>query len=212
MSPAARADVARSHGVLAVRCARRPEPRRLRRPGRVQYDSGRCSKAERSLYGRGRSRPTRRRSRAGSPHADLVRRRSRSSVVLLARGNAEKALLLDSRASRGRARHLQRLREVLARHRESRSASRRDRRRLARPHRRRWQRVLYLDIDKRAKRAVARDAGFCHLAMRAQEEEGALDEQRHTFRPSSRRRDIRALVGKPSPDEQRRGAVDRRPA
>jgi hypothetical protein len=37
---------------------------------------------------------------------------------------------------------------------------------------------------------------FCHLAMRTEEEEGALDEQRHNLQAiESTAGDIRALVG-----------------
>jgi hypothetical protein len=127
-------------------------------------------------------------------------------VLLAALGNAEKALLLV------RARHVEghrplaeRLREVLARQRQS-------------PVR--FVAIvggslalitiggvayIYLDIDKRASERALGMLQFCHLALRTQEEEGVLDEQRHNLEAiESTAGDIRTLVGKLPPDEQRK--------
>jgi hypothetical protein len=130
-------------------------------------------------------------------------------VLLAAAGNAEKALLLI------RARHVEghrplseRLREVLARQRENpvlfativggslsliaiAGAA-----------------YIYLDIDKRASERALGMLQFCHLALRSQEEEGVLDEQRHNLEAiQSTAGDIRSLVSKLPPDQQRKAQL-----
>jgi peptidoglycan hydrolase CwlO-like protein len=178
-------------------------------PGHVQYDGGRCLKDGRPLTA----------AEVEADQAEVARRiASRqpwfavitiSVVLLAAAGNAEKALLLI------RARHVEghrplaeRLREVLARHRES-------------PVRFAaivggslgliaiaGSAYIYLDIDKRASERALGMLQFCHLAMRTEEEEGALDEQRHNLQAiESTAGDIRALVGKLPPDEQRKAQL-----
>jgi hypothetical protein len=67
---------------------------------------------------------------------------------------------------------------------------------------------VYLDIDKRASERALAMLQFCHLAMRTQEEEGVLDEQRHNLLAiESTAGDIRTLVGKLPPDEQRKAQL-----
>jgi hypothetical protein len=130
-------------------------------------------------------------------------------VLIAAATNAEKALLLV------RARHLQghrplaeRLREALDRQREN-------------PVR--FSAIVgaslllialgggayvYLDVDKRASERALGMLQFCHLALRTQEEEGVLDEQKHNLEAiESTAGDIRTLVGKLPPAEQRKAQV-----
>ena len=178
-------------------------------PGRVQYDGGRCFKDGRALTVK----------EVEADQAEVARRiASRQPwfavitigvVLLAAAGNAEKALLLV------RARHVEghrplaeRLREVLARQRESPA---------------RFAAIvggsltlivlaggayIYLDIDKRASERALAMLQFCHLALRTQEEEGVLDEQRHNLEAiQSTAGDIRTLVGKLPPDQQRKAQL-----
>jgi chromosome segregation ATPase len=64
---------------------------------------------------------------------------------------------------------------------------------------------IYLDIDKRASERALGQLQFCHLALRSEEEQGVLDEQRHNLEAiQSTAGDIRTLVGKLPPEEQRK--------
>lgn len=67
---------------------------------------------------------------------------------------------------------------------------------------------IYLDIDKRANERALGMLQFCHLALRTQEEQSVLDDQRHNLEAiQSTEGDIRTLVGKLPPDEQRKAHV-----
>jgi len=177
-------------------------------PGRVDYDGGRCLKDGRPLTV----------SQVEEEQANVASRiASRQpwfavitiGVVVVAVGsNAQRALLLL------RARHAHgqsladRVREALARQRDN-------------P-------VLiasilatslilvaigggfyiYLDIDKRASERALGMLQFCHLAMRTQQEQKVLDEQRRNLEAiQSTAGDIRTLVGKLPPDEQRKAQL-----
>jgi hypothetical protein len=178
-------------------------------PGRVQYDGGGCLKDGRRLTIRD----------VESDQAEVARRiASRQPwfavitigvVLLAAAGNAEKGLLLvRARHAEGHRPLTDRLREVLARQRENpvlfsaivggslaligvASVA-----------------YIYLDIDKRASERALEMLQFCHLALRTQEEEGVLNDQRHNLESiQSTAGDIRSLVDKLPPDQQRKAQL-----
>jgi hypothetical protein len=175
----------------------------------VQYDGGRCFEDGRPLTVQeveAQQTVVAQRIASRQPWFAVI---TIGIVLLAAAGNAEKALLLI------RARHVEghrplaeRLREVLARQREN-------------PVR--FATIVggslaliaigggayvYLDIDKRASERALGMLQFCHLALRTQEEEGVLDEQRHNLEAiQSTAGDIRTLVGKLPPDEQRKAQL-----
>ena len=67
---------------------------------------------------------------------------------------------------------------------------------------------IYLDIDKRASERALTMLQFCHLAMRTQEEQRVLAEQRKNLDAiQSTAGDIRTLVGRLPPDEQRKAQL-----
>jgi hypothetical protein len=175
-------------------------------PGRVQYDNGRCLDNGRPLT----------MQEVEADQAEVARRiASRQPwfavitigiVLLAAAGNAEKALLLiRPRHVQGHRSLVERLREVLERQRERTG---------------RFAAIvggslvlivcaggayIYLDIDKRASERALGMLQFCHLAMRTQQEQSVLDEQRHNLEAiQSTAGDIRTLVGQLPPDEQRK--------
>lgn len=178
-------------------------------PGHVQYDGGRCFKDGRSLTVQeveADQTQVARRIASRQPWFAVI---TIGIVLLAAAGNAEKGLLLI------RARHVEghrplaeRLREVLERQRET-------------PFR--FAAIvggslgllvlaggayIYLDIDKRASERALGMLQFCHLALTTQEEEGALNEQRHNLEAiESTAGDIRTLVGQLPPDEQRKAQL-----
>jgi hypothetical protein len=178
-------------------------------PGRVQYDGGRCFKDGRPLAVQ----------EVEAEQADVARRiASRQPwfavitigiVLLAAAGNAEKAfLLIRARHVEGHRPLAERLREVLARQRENPA---------------RFAAIVggslalivvsggayvYLDIDKRASERALGMLQFCHLALRTQEEERALDDQRRNLESiESTAGDIRTLVGKLPPEQQRKAQL-----
>jgi len=178
-------------------------------PGRVQYDGGRCFKDGRPLTAQ----------QVEADQAEVTRRLASRQpwfavitigiVLLAAAGNAEKALLLvHARHAEGHRPFVERLRDVLARQREKPAlfgaivggslalivlAS------VA---------YIYLDIDKRSSERALGMLQFCHLALQTTEEEGVLDEQRHNLEAiESTAGDIRTLVGKLPPDEQRKAQL-----
>ena len=66
---------------------------------------------------------------------------------------------------------------------------------------------IYLDADKRASERALGMLQFCHLALRTNEEQGVLDEQRRNLAAiESTAGDIRTLVDKlpPEPRSTRR--------
>ena len=64
---------------------------------------------------------------------------------------------------------------------------------------------VYLDVDRRVSERALGMLQFCHLAMRTQQEEGVLDQQRKNLDAiQSTAGDIRTLVGKLPPDEQKK--------
>jgi hypothetical protein len=178
-------------------------------PGRVQYDGGHCFKDGRELtlpeVERDQTEVAQRIT-SRQPWFAVI---TIGIVLLAAAGNAEKALMLV------RARHVEghrplaeRLRDLLARQRETPG---------------RFVAIVagsltllalggaayvYLDIDKRASERALGMLQFCHLALRTQEEEGDLDEQRRNLQAiESTAGDIRTLVGKLPPDEQRKAQL-----
>jgi hypothetical protein len=67
---------------------------------------------------------------------------------------------------------------------------------------------IYLDVDKRASERALGMLQFCHLALRTQQEQKVLDEQRQNLEAiQSTAGDIRTLVGKLPPDEQRKAQL-----
>jgi hypothetical protein len=67
---------------------------------------------------------------------------------------------------------------------------------------------IYLDVDKRASERALGMLQFCHLALRTQDEQKVLDEQRRNLEAiQSTAGDIRTLVGKLPPDEQRKAQL-----
>jgi hypothetical protein len=179
-------------------------------PGRVQYEGGRCFKDGRPLTAQ----------EVQADQAEVAARiASRQPwfavitigiVVLAAAGNAEKALLLiRSRHVEGRGPFfLERLRDLLLRQREKPAlfgtivggslvlivvAA------IA---------YIYLDIDKRANERALGMLQFCHLALRTQQEEGDLEEQRRNLQAiQSTAGDIRTLVGQLPPEQQRKAQL-----
>ncbi len=178
-------------------------------PGHVQFDGGRCLRDGRALT-------------VDEVEADQARVAQRIAsrqpwfavitigvVLLAAAGNAEKALLLvRARHEVGHRPLAERLRDMLAGHRDSPA---------------RFAAIIgtslglillcavgyiYLDIDKRASERALATLQFCHLALRTQEEEKRLDEQRHNLDAiQSTAGDIRTLVNKLPPDEQKKAQV-----
>lgn len=178
-------------------------------PAPVQYNQGRCLTEGRVLTDQ----------EVEDEQADVARRiASRQPwfavitigvVVVAAASNAERALLLF------RARHVEghrplgeRMREMLSRQRENplvfallvggslafiaiAGGA-----------------YVYLDIDKRANERALATLQFCHLALRTQAEQAVLDEQRQNLEAiQSTAGDIRTLVGKLPPDEQRKAQL-----
>jgi hypothetical protein len=178
-------------------------------PGRVQFDDGKCFKdgVPLSLQNVEEQQAiVAQRISSRQPWFAVI---TIGVVMVAAAGNVEKVLLLV------RARHVQghkplaeRLREVIERHRQNAF---------------RFAALVglslsfivvgggsyvYLDIDKRASERALGMLQFCHLALRTQEEEGVLDEQRHNLEAiQSTAGDIRTLVGKLPPDEQRKAQL-----
>jgi hypothetical protein len=67
---------------------------------------------------------------------------------------------------------------------------------------------IYLDIDKRASERALGMLQFCHLALKTQDEQKVLTEQRKNLEAiQSTAGDIRTLVGKLPPDEQRKAQL-----
>lgn len=67
---------------------------------------------------------------------------------------------------------------------------------------------IYLDIDKRASERALGMLQFCHLAMKTQDEQKVLTEQRQNLEAiQSTAGDIRTLVGKLPPDEQKKAQL-----
>jgi hypothetical protein len=178
-------------------------------PGRVQYDGGRCFEDGRPLSAR----------EVEIDQAEVARRiASRQPwfafitigvVLLAAAGNAERALMLvRPRRAEGHRPLVERLRDVLARQRDNPAL---------------FGAIvggslflivlaggayIYLDIDKRANERALGMLQFCHLALRTQQEEGSLDEQRRNLQAiESTASDIRTLVGKLPPDQQRKAQL-----
>jgi hypothetical protein len=178
-------------------------------PGHVQYDAGRCYKDGRSLTVQeveADQAQVARRIASRQPWFAVI---TISVVLLAAIGNAEKGLLLvRARRAEGHRPLAERLREVLERQRET-------------PLR--FAAIvsgslallvfagaayIYLDIDKRASERALAMLQFCHLALRTQEEESVLNEQRRNLEAiESTAGDIRTLVGELPPDEQRKAQL-----
>jgi hypothetical protein len=178
-------------------------------PGRVQYDGGRCLEDGRALAVQDvEVEQTRvaRRIASRQPWFAVI---TIGVVLLAAAGNAEKALLLvRERHLEGHRAFAERLRDVLVRQREN-------------PVR--FAAIIggslaligvaggayvYLDIDKRASERALATLQYCHLAMRTQEEEGVLGEQRRNLEAiQSTAGDIKTLVAKLPPDEQRKAQL-----
>jgi hypothetical protein len=178
-------------------------------PGRIQYDGGRCFDDGRPLSAQeveAKQTTVARRITARQPWFAVI---TIGVVLLAAASNAERALqLVRGRHEVGRKSLAERLRDMLERQRDNRvrfgaivggslalvviaGAS-----------------YVYLDIDKRANERALATLQFCHLAMRTQEEEGVLDEQRRNLEAiQSTAGDIRTLVGKLPPDEQRKAQL-----
>lgn len=67
---------------------------------------------------------------------------------------------------------------------------------------------IYLDIDKRASERALGMLQFCHLALKTQEEQTVLTQQRRNLEAiQSTAGDIRMLVGKLPPDEQQKAQL-----
>jgi hypothetical protein len=178
-------------------------------PGRVQYDGGRCLRDGRPLTAH----------EVEADQAEVARRISSRQpwfavitigvVLLAAAGNAERALMLvRARHAEGHRPFVERLRDMLSRLRERPAV---------------FGTIvggslaliviaggayIYLDIDKRASERALGMLQYCHLALQTQEEEGVLDEQRRNLQAiASTAGDIRTLVGKLPPDEQRKAQL-----
>ncbi|HEY2510072.1 MAG TPA: hypothetical protein VGI39_04425 [Polyangiaceae bacterium] len=175
-------------------------------PGRVQYDGGRCFKDGQPLTAQEVEREQAEvagRIASRQPWFAVI---TIGVVLLAAAGNVDKVLLLArTRHAEGHRSFSERLREMLARQRERPAV---------------FAAIMggslalvaiagaayiYLDVDKRASERALGMLQFCHLALRTKEEEGTLDEQRRNLEAiQSTAGDIRALVGRLPPDEQRK--------
>lgn len=178
-------------------------------PGRVQFDGGRCFRDGRPLTAK----------EVEAAQANVAERiASRQPwfavitigiVLLAAAGNAEKLLLVvRPRHVEGQRPFLEKVRELLLRQRERPAL---------------FGTIvggsfalivfagslyIYLDIDKRANERALGMLQFCHLALRTQQEQGVLDEQRRNLQAiESTAGDIRNLVGKLPPEEQRKAQL-----
>src|SRR5262245_40075848 len=167
-------------------------------PGRVQYDKDHCSiDGEPATLAEVEARQAEvaQRIQARQPWFAVV-----TLVVLLLAGasNAEKALVLfRSRKRDGDRRWAERLRDALERQRANPLG---------------WFAIvggtltllalaagfyIYLDADKRASERALGMLQFCHLALKTNEEQGVLDEQRRNLAAiQSTAGDIRTLVDK----------------
>jgi hypothetical protein len=175
-------------------------------PGRVQYDGGRCLDNGRSLTVQEveiEQAEVARRIASRQPWFAVI---TIGVVLIAAASNAERALfLIRARHVEGERSLVERLRDLLERQRDNPT---------------RFATIvggslaiivfagsayIYLDIDKRASERALAMLQFCHLSMRTQEEEGVLDQQRSNLQAiESTAGDIRTLVAKLPPDEQRK--------
>ena len=175
-------------------------------PGQVQYDNDRCLiDGHQATLGEVEARQATVAARIQSrqPWFAVV-----TIVVVLVAGasNAERiVLLLRARKSDGARPLSERLRDALDRHRQS-------------PLR--FFAIvggtlgllvlaaglyIYLDVDKRASERALGMLQFCHLALRTDEEQGVLAEQRKNLNAiQSTAGDIRALVDKLPPEEKQK--------
>jgi type II secretory pathway component PulM len=175
-------------------------------PGRVQYDKDHCSVdgvPATLAEVEARQAEVAQRIQARQPWFAVV-----TLVVLVVAGasNAERLLVLFRSRDRGAHRPFaERIRDALERQR-------------ANPWR--WFAIvggtlgllviaagfyIYLDADKRASERALGMLQFCHLALRTNEEQGVLDEQRRNLAAiQSTAGDIRTLVDKLPPAEQRK--------
>ena len=178
-------------------------------PGRVDYDGGRCLKDGRSLTVQeieSEEAQVAQRIASRQPWFTVI---TIGVVLVAAAGNADKALLLfRARHAEGHRPLAERVREMLLRQREN-------------PVRfvalvstsfmlivLAGGAYIYLDIEKRASERALGMLQFCHLALRTQEEAGVLSEQRHNLEAiESTAGDIRSLVAKLPPDEQRKARL-----
>ena len=175
-------------------------------PGRVQYDNGRCLiDGHAATLGEVEVRQAAVAARIQSrqPWFAVV-----TIVFVLVAGasNAEKAMVLLRARKTGGGRPLsERLRDALDRHRQS--------------PMRFFALVggtlgllvvaaglyIYLDVDKRASERALGMLQFCHLALRTDEEQGVLAEQRKNLSAiQSTAGDIRTLVDKLPPEEKQK--------
>jgi hypothetical protein len=178
-------------------------------PGRVQFDGGRCFKDGTPLTldaVEAEQTHVARRIASRQPWFAII---TIGVVLIAAASNADRALLLvRARHAQGHRPLSEQLREALDRQREN-------------PLR--FSVIVgaslalivvgggayvYLDVDKRASERALAMLQFCHLALRTQEEEGVLDEQKHNLEAiQSTAGDIRTLVGKLPPAEQRKAQL-----
>ena len=178
-------------------------------PGHIQYDSDRClidGHAASLGEVEARQASVAQRIQSRQPWFAVV-----TIVVVLVAGasNADRALLLLRARKHDGGRALSdRIRDTLDRHRQ---------------HPLRFGAIvggtlgllvmaaglyIYLDVDKRASERALGMLQFCHLALRTGEEQGVLDQQRQNLAQiQSTAGDIRALVNKLPPEEQRKAQL-----
>jgi hypothetical protein len=175
-------------------------------PGHIDYDGGRCLTDGRPMTA----------DQVEAEQAEVAQRiASRQPwfafitigvVLVAAASNAERALLLvRSHHADGHRSLTERLRDVLARQRDNPvlfAAIVGGSLTLAATG---GAFYIYLDIDKRANERALGMLQFCHIALRAEKEQTALDEERKNLQAiQSTAGDIRTLVGKLPPDEQQK--------
>jgi len=178
-------------------------------PGHIQYDGGQCLKDGRPLTTaevEANQAEVSRRIASRQPWFAVI---TIGIVLLAAGGNAEKALLLvRARHVEGHRPLVERLRDVLLRQRERPAI---------------FGTIvfgslavlvlagcayIYLDIDKRASERALGMLQFCQIALRTQQEEGDLDEQRRNLQAiEATAGDIRSLVDKLPPEQQRKAQL-----
>jgi|GEM_PF-1879990 len=178
-------------------------------PGHVQYDGGRCLKDGQPLTMQDVEAEQTRVARRISSRQPWFAVITIGVVLVAVASNAQRALLLfRARHREGQQPLAERIREALTRRSENPvlfaslvAAST----------------VLvaagagfyvYLDVDKRANERALGMLQFCHLALRTQQEQTVLDEQRENLQAiQSTAGDIRTLVGKLPPDQQRKARL-----
>lgn len=178
-------------------------------PGRIEYDGGRCLRDGRPMSAdevEAAQAQVAERIASRQPWFAVI---TIGVVLVAAASNAERALLIvRARHAVGHRPLTERLREVLARQRDNPTlfaAIVGSSLALAATG---GAFYIYLDVDKRTSERALGMLQFCHIALRAQKEQTALDEERNNLKAiESTAGDIRTLVAKLPPDQKQKAQL-----